>query len=144
MVYAIDQAQECMSWLVEGSDQIWSTLQTNQILDSAGSIEKRVNEAYEKMNDVAGQIDTTNSDTLLPELKQIDVLLRREAEDIVDTKNLSTELTIELFAGSASSTPISFSFLTSCPTSKTTSTLSQASLTYGDSTICSMYMALPS
>lgn len=89
-----DRAQECMARLVEGSDQIRVTLQSNHILESADSSERRARDAYERVNDVASHIDTTNADSLLPELKQADAILRKEVESIVDTKNLSTELCI--------------------------------------------------
>ncbi|EJC97791.1 uncharacterized protein FOMMEDRAFT_171549 [Fomitiporia mediterranea MF3/22] len=88
------QAEECMTRLIEGADQIRTTLQTNHVLERAESSERRARDAFEKINDIASRIDTTNSDTLLPELKQADVLLRNEVEGITDTKNLSTELCI--------------------------------------------------
>lgn len=83
-----------MNRLTEGADQIRTTLQTNQILESAESCERRAHDAFEKVSDIASRINTSNSDTLLPELKRGDALLRKEVEGIADTKNLSTELCI--------------------------------------------------
>lgn len=83
-----------MDRLIEGSDQIRVTLQSNRILESADGSQRRARDAYERVNDIASRIDTTNADALLPELKQADALLRREVENVVETKNLSTELCI--------------------------------------------------
>lgn len=83
-----------MARLVDGSDQIRVTLQSNRILESADSGERRARDAFEKVNDIAAHINTTNADTLLSELKQADLVLRKEMELIIDTRNLSTELCI--------------------------------------------------
>ena len=69
-------------------------MQSNRILESAYGSERRARDAYEKVNDIAARIDTTNADSLLTELRQADIVLRKEVETIVDTKNLSTELCI--------------------------------------------------
>ncbi|KAH8113764.1 hypothetical protein DFH11DRAFT_1856207 [Phellopilus nigrolimitatus] len=94
-----EQAQECMVRLSEGADQIRATLQTTRLLKNAESSERCAQDAFEKVTDVASKLEgitgaALDSSGLLLELKQADASLRKEVEDVTDTKNLSTEVCI--------------------------------------------------
>lgn len=87
------EAEKSVTRLKNGTDSVRAIVTNVKIIEEAELSARRFHDAYDKVVEVAGALESpaSDSDTLLQEIKQLDNILRRQVEIITQLKNEYTE-----------------------------------------------------
>ncbi|KAI0942131.1 hypothetical protein AcV7_002650 [Taiwanofungus camphoratus] len=87
------QAQEAMSRLNQGTDEVRAAVTDQNLLEDAGACARRSQEVFDKIVEINSLAERSNSapERLLQDFRQLDTTLRSELQFITKVKNSSTE-----------------------------------------------------
>ncbi|KAI6044039.1 putative peripheral membrane protein [Pisolithus marmoratus] len=87
------EAEKLVMKLKDGTDSVRATVMNVKIIEEAELSARRFYDAYGKVVEIAGVLESpaSDGDTLLQEIKQLDIILRRQVEIITQFKNDYTE-----------------------------------------------------